>query len=98
MNGEASDKQKNLIRILCKQNGKEYTWSEDLSKEAADGIIKSLIAEIKNDNGKDEVKDKQIVDKNYPISFQLFLKSACILYAGKGLHFDKVVEEVKEVY
>jgi len=65
------------------------------TKEAADKWIKELIAEA---NGVANATNGKDLTKEYPISFQAFVKAACELYKGTGKTFSQVLEEIKKNY
>lgn len=92
---EATIRQMQLITTLCKEL-EIVEPIKILSKEEADAYIKRLIA-IAN-NGTPQ-KAEGNLNKEYPISFQAFVKAACKLYSGRpDKSFKDIIKEVQEVY
>ena len=92
---KTTENQMKKIKELCSQLDKKFNSVDYENLSQSDSF--SLIADmIKKANG--SVKESVSYDKEYSISFQCFVKSACELYKGTGKTFKKVVEEVKKVY
>ena len=87
-------RQKELIKKLSNGSLKQIDLNyleTGCTKEAADKWIKELIADANNGNSPK--------DKEYPISFQAFVKAAAVLYANRtDKTFKDIIKEVKEVY